>query len=301
MRAQWDALTRDFGKVLRAENKAPRTIDTYLTSVVSMVDWLDENGRLVPVTQVTRHDIGDWMAHLIETRSAATANVRYRSVQQFWKFLTIEGEIERSPMEHMSPPHVPEAPVDVLSVDTIRSLLKQCDGRDFVDRRDSAIIRLLVDTGGRLSEVGNLTVNDVDLDHDQVTVLGKGRRPRVLPIGSKTALALSRYLRKRQEHRFADRPQLWLAVNDRPPMTGNGIKLMLRRRGNALTPPIPNLHAHQFRHTAAHTWLAAGGNETDLQRLMGWKSPQMLRRYAASTADERARDAHRRMGLGDQV
>lgn len=301
MRAQWDDLALEFTKVLKSENKSPRTIEVYAASVAGLVDWLDEQDRLRAVDEITRHDLADWMTHLIETRSASTANVRYRAVQQFFKYLLGEGEITRSPMEAMRPPAVPEKPVDVLPLDTVRALLKQCDGVDFISRRDAAIIRLLIDTGGRLSEIGNLTTDSVDLDHDQVTVLGKGRRPRVLPIGTKTSLALSRYLRKRREHRYADRPELWLAEKNRPPMTGNGIKLMLRRRGRALNPPIENLHAHQFRHTAAHEWLAAGGNETDLQRLMGWRSPQMLRRYGASKADERARDAHRRMGLGDNL
>jgi integrase len=57
----------------------------------------------------------------------------------------------------------------------------------------------------------------------------------------------------------------------------------------------------QFRHTAAHEWLSSEGSETDLMRLMGWKSPQMLRRYGASMADQRARDAHRKHGLGDRL
>lgn len=61
------------------------------------------------------------------------------------------------------------------------------------------------------------------------------------------------------------------------------------------------LHPHIFRHTFAHRWLHDGGSEGDLQRLAGWKSPQMLQRYGASAADERARDAHKRLGLGDRI
>ena len=301
MRTQWDAYIRDFGKVLRHDNKSPRTIEGYTDAATFLADWLAEHGKLVHPADLTRYEIGEWIAHLTETRSASTADTRYRALRQFFKFLIAEGEIDEHPMRHMSPPAVPEKPVDVVPLPVIKALLNQCSGRDLVSRRDTAIVRLLMDTGGRLSEIGNLTVEDLDLEQDQIAALGKGRRPRVLPIGSNTSLALSRYLRVRATHRHAKRPQLWLADKNRPPMTDNGIKLMLRRRGRALEPPIANLHAHQFRHTAAHEWLANDGSETDLMRLMGWRSPQMLRRYGASLADERARDAHRKMGLGDRI
>jgi integrase len=74
---------------------------------------------------------------------------------------------------------------------------------------------------------------------------------------------------------------------------------MLERRG--LQAGIGRIHPHQLRHTAAHAWKAAGGSEDDMMRLFGWKSRQMISRYAASTADAWARDAHRRLGLGDRL
>lgn len=208
-----------------------------------------------------------------------------------------EGDLETSPMDGMRPPQLPEQPVEVIRPEHLVRLLRTCEGRDFTSRRDTAIILLLVDTGMRRAECVGMTLDDVDLDQRIVWVLGKGRRPRALPIGRKTAQALDRYLRVREGHRLAHVVQVWVGRNG--PMTPSGIYQVVHDRARAAG--LPAMHPHQLRHAFATSWLAEGGNENELMLVAGWKSRTMIDRYTRATAVERARASHARLSPGDRL
>ncbi|CAI7977973.1 Integrase family protein [Frankia sp. Hr75.2] len=292
------ALIPSWLRSLRAGDKSNQTCKVYVEGAAQLDEFLDSRPART-ATEVTRADIEDWIISLRDRgMSPATVSSRYRAVQQFFAWCVDEEEIDRSPTERMKSPTVPERPVPVVGEEDIRTLLASLNGRTFKDRRDAAAVRLFLDTGLRRSELASITVDDVDLDGRVVTVVGKGRRPRMVRYGAKTAVAMDRYSRARAKERTAALPAWWLAESGRGPMTADGVYQMIVRRAKTVGLDV---HPHQLRHSWAHYFLAAGGNETDLMHNAGWRSRQMLTRYARSTAEERARESAGRLALGDRL
>ena len=107
-------------------------------------------------------------------------------------------------------------------------------------------------TGIRLSELAGIRYDpgdprrsDIDLWQREITVRGKGGKPRIVRIGHDAARSLDRYLRVRARHAQAYRPQLWLGVNNRGPMTASGIYQVIARRGRQCGVEV---YPHRFRH-----------------------------------------------------
>lgn len=292
---------------LEAGRPGDETIRVYARSIRQFLSWLAATHPEVHHPgQLTRIHVRDWYRHLIGLgRSESTRRVRGIALRKFLSYVAGQPDsgLTGNPADGLQLPMPSAQPVPTINDEDLAKLLKVMAGNSFVDRRDTAIIRVLLDCGLRRAELVGIDTAHLDLRHQQVTVTGKGDKVRIVPFGNRTALALRKYLRVRATRPAAGSPALFLGI--RPDaaghwrMRGGGIADMLSRRAQAAG--LGHLHPHQLRHTWAADLKGSAVSDDQLERLAGWTSPLMARRYGSHVADEQARDAARRLARGDRV
>jgi site-specific recombinase XerD len=295
-----ESLGSSFDRFLHVEGKSERTRVLYGQSIHYFTAWLQQHEVSADLSSFTRENVLGWLESLRQRNlTDGTILTRWRGLRRFANWLLSEQIIHTDPLAGIAVDK-PEAPsVPVLSDAELTALLDACKGRTFNDLRDIVILRLLIDCGLRVSELTGIDLKHLDLDSETVQVTGKGSRTRMAYFGAKTSLALDRYLRARRGHRHSSDPALLLGERGR--FTSDGVRNVLKVRADRAGLDPVAIHPHRFRHTHAHDFLLAGGQERDLMRLMGWRSESMLSRYGASAADHRAKEAARKLRRGDRV
>lgn len=289
-------------RALEGENKSPFTIRSYADSVRRLIRDGD------PGTDITTAQLREHFAALHQVLAPASVAVHYRSLRVFFGWLAEEEPalMPVSPMKGVGKIVVPRSHKAPFSEADLRALLAACGGDSFEDRRDYAILRVLFDTGVRISGLAGIRYpQDVSLGQRTLLVRLKGGDRTAIPVGKKAVAAIDRYLRARIRHpRAAETEWLWLGTkrprrDESPQFTTWGIRQMLTRRGRQAG--VGDVHPHRFRRTFTHDWLTAGGGEHDLMKITGWSTPAMIEVYAGELAGERARAAHARLSPGDRI
>lgn len=282
---------------LRAERKSPQTIKSYVNGVRQFADWAEDNA--VP-PHLDRATVNAFSAYLLDDleREPATVRARQLALKRFSAWLAAEGEIPEDRLIGLKSAKLDSKVIEPLTEDEIKALLKACaEGDQFRARRDTAIVRFMIETGTRAGESAALRLSGMDLINGRATIVrGKGGKGRTVPFGPNTGQAIDRYVRSRRTHRLAETDALWLGDRGKP-FSYDGLHKALGERARAAG--IDRFHPHLLRHTAAHRWLAAGGSENGLMAVAGWTRPDMLVRYTKAQSESRAAEEARRLNLGE--
>jgi integrase/recombinase XerC len=203
-------------------------------------------------------------------------------LRAFFNWLVAEGIIESSPMARVPRPIVRDDQIHPLTNEQVKALVEAAR-RSYFPRHNEAVLRFLIDTGVRASELCGITLGDLDMSNRSVTVLGKGNKRRSVHFGVATSRTLWNHLRG-NDYIPGENDRWPLFCSQSGPNTGckttrGGILKMVHRLGLAANISGVRCSPHTLRHTFAVNFIRNGGDPFSLMQLLGHTNLQMTNRY----------------------
>lgn len=205
-----------------------------------------------------------------------TVSRRLSSIRSFFKFLYREGYIKSNPAKLVSTPRIPKLLPKFLSVDDVFSLIEKPEGIGFIPVRDKAILELLYSSGLRVSELSGLNVDDVNTRESLMKIRGKGKKERIVPVGSKAIDAIKSYTIERMLMKSKDKALFLNRMGTR--LTDRGVRRIVVKYARALA-YHGQIGPHTLRHSFASHLLQGGADLRVIQELLGHSSLSTTQKY----------------------
>lgn len=279
-----------FVEHLADERRAsPHTVDAYRRDLQGLVTYLEEElGEGVTLASVDRALLRRYLGVVAQGRSATTIGRKLSSVRSFFAYLERQGKVRSNPALLLARPKTQRKLPRVLAPESLAEVmvapLARTQGDTPESLRDVALLELLYGSGLRVSELVGIDVGHLSLEAAEVRVVGKGRKERVVPVGSLAAAALGRYLARRTELAPGAPAALFVSRRGRR-LSVRWIQKLVHRYG-ALGAGRPDLHPHALRHSCATHLLEGGADLRAIQELLGHSSLATTQRYTHVSMDQ---------------
>ena len=286
----WDEALVAHDRDSRARNLAERTRRAYGVDLGQFVEWA--KGRGLEPGDVRHRDVRRYGAGLSSGGAApATVARKLAAVRGLFDFLVRTERIGQNPADLVSSPKREEKLPQVLSGEQARTLLERIPAHTPLELRDRAMLELAYSCGLRCEEIVSLDVTAFDPETEQLRVLGKGSKERLLPVGEPAQRALRRYA-ERGRHALAADPReaaLFLSKSGRR-LSNSDVtrRLALWVREAALAAGVS---PHSLRHSFATHLLEGGADLRTIQELLGHASISTTQVYTRVDA-ARLREAY---------
>ena len=230
--------------------------------------------------------LGELQRRGLAKRTAARS---LSAVRSFYRYLQVHHDVPNAVARAARVPRIDKRLPTYLDREQTERLFAWAESRAAADEykptRDLAILELFYSTGIRLSELSGMNLDDLDLLSDQAKVRGKGRKERIVPVGSRAVLALRRYLNLREAvrpHTAADRRAVFLSTRGRR-LAPREVQRVVHRMFDAVGGD--DLRVHSLRHTFATHMLDAGADLRAVQELLGHASLSTTQMYTHTSVE----------------
>lgn len=315
-----DPLVDAFLEYLGTERGAsPYTLRNYAQALQEFIAWHESTqGRLPDWPALARDTFRFHLRHLgRQSLSPSAIRLRFSALRTFYRFLQRRGLVDQLPIKDLALPRLPRRLVRFLSVEQMVALLEAprrvaeteaaaapaSDGTPSaashpgrrpdptVPARDTAVLETIYSCGLRISELCGLRVADLDRPQALARIRGKGRKERVVPVGSHALRAIEAYWTELPRPPAADEPVFWRGRDEARPVPARTLQDRLKRYLLAAGLD-PALTPHKLRHSFATHLLDAGADLRSVQELLGHAQLATTQVYTHVTT-ERLRQAYR--------
>ncbi|MBI4654781.1 MAG: tyrosine recombinase XerC [Nitrospirae bacterium] len=262
-----------FTNSLKAEcDVSPHTLRAYIKDLTEFFSFIDKKPK-----DIDNLDIRGFLASLYSRKLKKSSIARkLATLRSLFKYLHREGYMKKNPAKLVLSPKLEKHLPRFLTVDETFSLMEAPEGDTFIPLRDKAILELLYSSGLRVSELTTLDMNDLNIKESLVRVKGKGKKERIVPVGTKAVEALKNYLTERALLRKKSQA---LFLNKRGGgLTDRSIRRIVIKHGR-MTALKTRVGPHVLRHTFATHLLHGGADLRSIQELLGHSSLSTTQRY----------------------
>jgi len=263
---------------LEAKDASPHTIKNYQVDLREFVIM----NKIASVNQLNSLTVRNFLASLTEKGyKKSTLARKLACLRSFFRFLVREGQMEKNPAQDIATPKRERKLPDFLEVEEIERLIQEASIASRTSKRDRAILEMLYGAGIRVSELVGLDQDYVDLLGGVVRIRGKGKKERIVPIGSKAQEALTDYMTMREVDKSKDREAIFLNKNGTR-LTDRSVRRILLKyvRKAAINKDIS---PHTLRHSFATHLLDRGADLRSVQELLGHESLSTTQIYTHVT------------------
>ena len=283
------------------KNQSKFTIDGYHRYLVRFFDFLKqllkkETGTLMP-EDVTQENVRQYRLFVNHFRDKfgqelkkTTQNYHILAVRAFLRYLAWRGVTTLSP-EKLSIGRTGDREITFLEADEIRLLMSKPNLKSYLGVRDKAILELLFSTGLRVSELVSLNVEDINFDRNEIAVLGKGKKIRVVFLSDSSYSSLDQYLRNRGFEKEEKMSPLFISLKNTR-LTVRSIERIVKKYAK-IAGITKNVSPHTFRHSFATDLLFAGADIRSVQSMLGHSSITTTQIYTHVT-DQHLREIHQK-------